>query len=108
MKNNLKKISETVAKANDLFYGKFDSIDTLVGIMDKTLRNQGLPADAVTIDCVTQDKKIVFLIHDDKPETVSIALGNKGGEIYSSSEYAVNEITEAVIVGIMEANFTSK
>ena len=73
--------------------------------MDKNLRNQGIKADAITIDCIALDKKVVFLIHDDKPKIVSIALGNKNGDIYSSSEYAISDISETVILGIMEVNF---
>ena len=88
-----------------MFYSKFDNIDTLMGIMDKTLRNQGMKADAITIDCIALDKKIVILIHDDKPDIVNITLGNKEGNIYSSSEYELVKISEAVIVGIMEVNF---
>jgi len=107
MNSTLKDISEMAAKANDLFYSKFDNIDTLMGIMDKTLRAQGMKADAVTIDCIAQDKKIVILIHDEKPEFVDIALGNKSGDIYSSSQYALTEMSVSVIVGIMEMNFTS-
>ena len=107
MKSKLQNLSEIVARANDVFYSKFDNIDTLMGIMDKTLRNQGMKADAITIDCIALDKKIVILIHDDKPDVVNIALGNKEGDIYSSSEYELVKISEAVIVGIMEANFTS-
>lgn len=105
MKGTLKNLSEIIAKANDLFYSKFDNIDTVMGIMDKNLRNQGIKADAITIDCIALDKKIVFLIHDDKPKIVSIALGNKDGDIYSSSEYAFSEISETVVFGIMEVNF---
>lgn len=105
MKNTLKNLSEIVARANDLFYSKFDKIDTLMGIMDKTLRNQGMKADAITIDCIAKDTKIVILIHDAKPHAVDIALGNKSGDIYSSSEYALSEITESTILKIMEVNF---
>ena len=90
-----------------MFYSKFDNIDTSIGIMDKTLRYQGMKADAITIDCIALDKKIVILIHDDKPDVVNIALGNKEGDIYSSSEYELIKISEAVIVEIMEANFIS-
>ena len=107
MKSKLKKLSEIVARANDLFYSKFDNINTLMGIMDKTLRNQGIKADAITIDCIALDKKIVILIHDDKPDVVNIALGNKKGDVYSSSEYELVKISEAVIVEIMEMNFIS-
>ena len=105
MKSTLKNLSEIVAKASDLFYVKFDDIDTVMGIMDKNLRNQGIEADAITIDCNALDKKIVILIHDDKPNVVSIALGNKEGDIYSSCEYVLSEISETVIVEMMQVNF---
>jgi len=105
MKATLKSLSEIVAKASDLFYRQFDNIDTVMGIMDKNLRNQGIKADAITIDCIAIDKKIVILIYDDKPNVVSIALGNKDGDIYSSTEYVISEISEKIIVEIMRTNF---
>jgi len=107
MNSKLQDLSEIVARANDVFYSKFDNIDTLMGIMDKTLRNQGIKADAITIDCIALDKKIVILLHDDKPDVANIALGNKEGDIYSSSEYELVKISEAVIAEIMEVNFIS-
>ena len=107
MKSTLKDLSEVVAKANDSFYDKFKKLDPVMGIMDKALRNQGVKADAITIDCVTLDKKIVFLLHDDKPGVVGVALGNKDGDIYSSSEHAISEITETFIMEIMEENFVN-
>lgn len=105
MKKLLKDLSEIVASANDAFYEKFTHIDTLMGLMDKALRNQGINADAITIDCIPLDKKIVMLIHDDKPDVLTIALGNKEGDIFSSSEYTINEVSETAIVDIMEAYF---
>jgi hypothetical protein len=108
MKSKLIHLSEMVAKANDQFSNKFDNINTLMGIMDKTLRNKGMTADAITIDCKSQNKKIVLLIHDAKPDVVEIALGNNTGDIYSSTEYACNQLTEAVIADIMATNFISQ
>ena len=108
MKASLKNLSEIAAKANDLFHSKFNTIDTVMGIMDKTLRNQGIKADAITIDCIALNKKIVILIHDEKPDVISIALGNKDGDIYSSSEYLISAISETVIVDIMAINFISQ
>lgn len=96
-----------VARANDVFYSKFATVDTLMGIMDKTLRKQGMKADAITIDCIALDKKIVILLHDDKPDFVDIALGNKEGDIYSSSEYELAKLSETALVEIMAANFIS-
>ena len=57
--------------------------------------------------CIALDKKIVILIHDDTPDVVEIALANKEGDIYSSSEYELAKIPEAVIVGRMEESFIS-
>jgi hypothetical protein len=105
MKSKLNNLFEIVARANDLFYSKYDKVDTLMGIMDKALRNQGMKADAITIDCITLSKKIVILIHDDKPDVVNITLGNKDGDIYCSSEYQLTGLTEAVVLNIMEVNF---
>jgi len=108
MNKKLDRLAEIVARANDMFYAKHKTIDTLMGIMDKALRAQGMMADAITIDCVTLDKKVVLLLHDAKPNIVEIALGNKQGDIYSSSEYEVTELTEAVVLGILEMSFISQ
>jgi len=107
MNKKLQDLSERVARANDVFYSKFATVDTLMGIMDKTLRKQGMKADAITIDCIALDKKIVILLHDEKPDFVDIALGNKEGDIYSSSEYELATLSETALVEIMETNFIS-
>lgn len=105
MKTNLKNLSEVVARANDLLYTKYENIDTIMGIIDKSLRKQGIEADAVSVDCVAIDKKILILIHDDKPEIVTIVTGNKAGDIYSKTDYEKSEISEEFFVDIMEKNF---
>ena len=104
MNNKLKQVSEIIAQANDSFYERNSSIDTLMGIMDKVLRNQGMPADAITIDCPALDKKIVFLLHDAKPDTVNIALGNKAGEIESSSDHELSQLSIVSVLTVLEDN----
>lgn len=105
MNSTLKKLSETIAEANDVFDARHENVDTILGIMDQALRKQGINADAVTIDCPPLNKKIVFLMHDDKTDIVDIAFGNKEGDIRSSSEYNLNEISVAKVISIMEDNF---
>lgn len=107
MKDSLNSFAEIVAKTNDIFYSQHKNIDTIMGIIDKNLRNQGMQADAITLDCISRDKKIVFLLHDDKPDIVNIAIGNKAGDIFSSSEYVRNDFCEATLLDIMEKNFLS-
>ena len=101
MKEPLKTLSETIAEANDLFYEKNKSIDTVIGIMDKTLRQQGMSADAVSVECVPLNKKIVFLVHDDHPQLVNIAFGNKTGDISESAQHALNDLSVSDIVEFM-------
>tara|TARA_R110002050_G_scaffold9504_1_gene32946 strand:- start:90235 stop:90558 length:324 start_codon:yes stop_codon:yes gene_type:complete len=107
MNNTLKKLSEIIAEANDVFEARHKTIGTILGILDQALRKQGINADAVTVDCIPLNKKIVFLLHDDKPESVNIALGNKEGEIHSSSAVDLNTVSVARVVSIMEDNFLS-
>lgn len=102
MKPVLKKISTIVAQANDEFDANNTSIDTVLGMIDKGLRQQGIQADAVTIDCVPLDKKIVFLLHDQKPDSVTVALGNKSGDIHTSQDYPLNDITAERVLMIMQ------
>jgi len=105
MSQRLKSVSEIVAKANDRLYAKHSDIDTLMGMMDSVLRKQGIAADAVTVDCVVRDKKLVFLLHDEAPDLITVALGNKEGDIHSSSEYALDSLTEDVVLQLMEMHF---
>ena len=105
MNNKLKQLSEIIAQANDNFYQRNKNINTLMGIMDKTLRQQGMPADAITIDCITLDKKIVFLVHDAKPFTVNVTLGNKAGDIASSSDHELNLLSVTSVLTLLESEF---
>lgn len=105
MTQRLKDLTEIVAKAIDEFCKKPENPTPIMGITDKTLRQQGMNADAITIDSVAQDKKIVMLIHDDKPDSISIALGNKNGDIFSSTEYALADVTEEYLIKIMNDSF---
>ncbi|PKG37699.1 hypothetical protein [Psychromonas sp. Urea-02u-13] len=106
MREPLKLLSERVAVANDLFYEKNKSTDTVIGIMDKTLRQQGMNAEAISVDCIPLNKKIVFLLHDDKPDHVDIAFGNKAGDISASSQHVLKDLSVEHIVAFMVDYFS--
>ena len=105
MKEPLKSVSEVIAQANDKFSEAHHHIDTLVGIIDKALRKQGLEADAVTIDCPALDKKLVFVLHDSKADSVDIAQGNKAGDIFSSASEPLAQLTVNKVVALMNSYF---
>ena len=107
MKPALKALSELIAKANDRFYAKHPKVLTVMGIMDKALRNQGVAADAITLDCSALDRKIVFLLPDSSPDRFTVAIGNKAGDIHSSSEYDRPELTASQIVSLLETHLLS-
>ncbi|GLS92362.1 hypothetical protein GCM10007916_34330 [Psychromonas marina] len=93
MKETLKSLSDIIAQSNDLFYEKNSKLDTVIGIMDKTLRKQGMKADAISVDCIPLNKKIVFLVYDEKPQQIDIAFGNKAGDISSTAQIPIDELT---------------
>tara|TARA_R110001583_G_scaffold22377_3_gene83962 strand:+ start:6403 stop:6795 length:393 start_codon:yes stop_codon:yes gene_type:complete len=105
MREPLKNLSDNIAKANDLFYELNTRIDTVIGILDKTLRQQGMQADAVSIECIPLNKKIIFLLHDAKPTQVDIALGNREGDISSSSQCLITDLNVEKIVEYMTDYF---
>lgn len=105
MKEPLNSIAEITAKANDIFCDQHTQIGTIIGIIDKMLRKQGMNSDAVTIDCPSLDKKIVFMMHDEKPETIDLAFGNKAGDVFSSETIALSTLTTEKIVEIMTEQF---
>lgn len=107
MKPSLKLLSEIIAQGNDLFYSKNSTVDTVIGIMDKSLRQQGMSADAISVDCIPLNKKIVFLIHDEAPEQVNIAFGNKVGDIDSTEQLTLTELTVDTIVEFMQSYFST-
>lgn len=108
MKEPLKQVSEIVAKANDLFYQKHTDVNTIIGIIDKALRQQGMNTDAVTIDCIAQDKKLVLLMHDERPDTIDLAFGNKAGDIFASSHLDMQKLSVEQMLDLLESNFVVK
>ena len=73
--------------------------------MDKTLRQQGMQADAISIECIPLNKKMVFLLHDKNPQQVDIAFGNKAGDINSSTYQSINALSVNRVVEYMSEYF---
>ena len=105
MTPTLKNLSEIVARANDALYAQHPNVSTVMGIIDQSLRKQGLAADAITVDCLALDRKIVIFIRDDRPDSVDVALGNKAGDIHSCVSHPTDQITEAFMLQLMQDNF---
>jgi hypothetical protein len=107
MTPKLSSFAELVATANDQFMDENKLVDVLMGIIDKALRAQGMTADAITLDAVELNKKIVFLLPDNS-NSVEVALGNKAGDIFEKQHYELAKLSVDELVSLMKSYFLSE
>ncbi|OIO71119.1 MAG: hypothetical protein CO186_07000 [Zetaproteobacteria bacterium CG_4_9_14_3_um_filter_49_83] len=75
MKNAaLSRISGLVTIAHTRIQQDFKYIDPVVSVSHK-MREIGIPADAMTIDCMKTGKRILLVVHDEEPNIVSYQFG---------------------------------
>jgi hypothetical protein len=67
--HNVYKLSDIAAEAQAAIQRDFKNIDPIVGVM-RNMRAAGFPADAMTVDCLKSGKRIIFILHDDRPDEV--------------------------------------
>jgi len=98
MKENTQKLYELTAQANDLFIEKVPNINTSVGLMNKALRNKGINADAVMVDVIGTNNRLIFILLDSDTNTVGIGLGNIAEDkINLVEQVALNSLSDKVI-----------
>lgn len=67
---NLKQLCNIVTDAHTRFQQDVADIDPIVGV-NQSMRKSGIPADAMTIDCLKNQKRILLILHDDQPDSIS-------------------------------------
>ncbi len=70
------ELSDLASAAQAKIQQEFRDIDPVVGIM-RSLRESGFSADAMTIDSFCSGKRIILLLHDDKPNEVAYQFSYK-------------------------------
>jgi hypothetical protein len=63
----LKLLSDIASTTHARIQTDFPNIDPVIGV-NQGMRNNGYPADILTIDCLKTNKRIIILLHDDTPE----------------------------------------
>jgi len=48
----------------------FEHIDPIIGV-SQSMRNSGVPADVLTVDCLRTQRRIILILHDHEPEMLS-------------------------------------
>lgn len=62
-------LADLVSEAHARIQQDFATLDPVVGI-SRGMRNNGIPADAMTIDCLKTGKRIIVIAHDDDPDRI--------------------------------------
>ena len=110
-KQDIYALSELAAVAQTAIQQDFDNVDPVIGI-NRRMRKAGFPADAMTIDSVSSTKRIIVLLHDDKPGDVSYQFSYKDkdpGEKFSHvpfEEVTVDKIYSWIKVYFVDDNTT--
>lgn len=70
---NLKTLCDLTTEAHTRIQQDFKHINPVVGV-SKKMRDIGVPADAMTIDCLSTGKRIIIILHDQEPDIVNYQL----------------------------------
>lgn len=62
----LKKLSDLASEAHTRIQQAHQHINPVVGVR-RGMRDIGIPADAMTIDCLRTRRRIVLVLHDEDP-----------------------------------------
>ncbi len=62
----LKTLSDLITEAHARIQRAHTNINPVVGLR-RGMREKGIPADAMTIDCLRTGKRIVLILHDQQP-----------------------------------------
>ncbi len=65
----LEILSDLATEAHTKIQQDFENINPVVGL-SRRMRSVGIPADAMTIDCLKTGKRIIIILHDQNPEIV--------------------------------------
>ena len=66
----LEILSDRASEAHARIQETFQHISPIVGV-SRGMRAIGFPADTMTIDCLRTGRRIIMILHDDKPDSVS-------------------------------------
>jgi len=94
---NLKILCDLTTEAHTRIQQDFKNINPVVGVSQK-MRDIGVPADAMTIDCLKTGKRIIIILHDQEPDVVHYQLcfmeKNPGDEF---KKLPINELSTQIL-----------
>ncbi|MGX5200779.1 hypothetical protein [Aliikangiella sp. IMCC44632] len=102
---NLAQLSDQISEAHQQIQAQYQNIDPIVGVSRK-MRDLGIPADAMTIDCLRSGKRIIIILHDQMPQVVRYQFSFKTAEPDDEFlEIRIDEVTSKVLFNWMRDYF---
>lgn len=104
----LEKLCELATESHKQIQADFAAINPIMSINQK-MREMGIPADAVMIDCSKTGKRVLIILHDHEPDVVHYQFAHKDrdpGEKFEQVPY--DELTVETIYDWIQSYFQAK
>lgn len=75
----LKTLSDNASEAHARIQATYQHINPVVGVR-RGMRDSGIPADAMTIECLQTRRRILMVLHDGEPGTLLYQFGSMDEE----------------------------
>ena len=102
----LKTLSDQITEAHTKIQHAHQHINPVVAVR-RGLRDTGIPADVMTVDCLRTRKRIMMILHDKEPGTLLYQFGRL--DIEASDEFqrkALSDVGVEVLFDWMESYFS--
>ena len=76
---SLKTLSDNASEAHARIQATYQHINPVVGVR-RGMRDSGIPADAMTIECLQTRRRILLVLHDGEPGVVLYQFGSMDEE----------------------------
>lgn len=104
---HLKILCDLVTEAHTRIQQDFKHINPVVGVNQK-MRDIGVPADAMTIDCLKSGKRIIVILHDQQPDTINYQFCFKDKDPDDAfSQLAFHELTAQTLYDWIKGYFSN-
>lgn len=103
--NNLEILCEVATQAHTRIQQDFKDINPMVSV-NRKMRDMGVPVDAMTIDCLKSGKRILLILHDQQPDTVSYQFAYKDKDPDQKFEHIpLSELSDSKLYGWIKDYF---
>jgi len=103
----LAKLSDIITESHTRIQQEFEHINPVVGI-NQGMRSVGIPADAMTIDCLKTNKRIIIILHDEQPTCLQYQFSYKNKDPDESfSKVDFEQVTSEKLFDWMRIYFSS-